>query len=604
MARHQDESDLQAAELAGILASTMDAIIAIDEDQRVVLFNPSAERIFGLPVSQALGTDLERFIPERFRKKHRDSIREFGETGISARRMAALGELRGLRSNGGEFPFEASIALTQTKGGKLFTVILRDVSEQRRAEAAEAGRARILDESLNEIYVFREDDLRFIDANRGARENLGYTLEELRALTPLDVKPEFTREQFEDRIAPLRCGAVRQVRFETIQLRKDGTRYPVEVHIHPGPVEGAASFVAIVLDITERNVAAARERDCEHRELEDDNRRLCHTVDRTSSFGELVGKSGAMNEIYGLIRRIVSNRSNVLITGESGTGKEVVARTIHFTGTRSDKPFIPINCTAMPEGLLESELFGHVRGAFTGAHSSKKGLFEAAEGGTLFLDEIGDMPTSLQGKLLRVLQDREIRPVGGNNSVEIDVRIIAATNRDLEGAIRDGTFREDLFYRLNVLPIRIPPLRERPDDIPVLAQAFLRKHTDDDRHRLSESATRKLMEAPWLGNARELENCIERALVLADSQEIQADEILLSDEPERVRAGTLEALLEEALDCRIPVRGLTESYIDAAIERANGRMSWAARLLGMNRRTLYRREERLGRIASGESDDD
>ena len=342
----------------------------------------------------------------------------------------------------------------------------------------------------------------------------------------------------------------------------------------------------------------ALERAFERRELEEENRRLRKAVDRTTSFGELVGKSTAMNEIYALIRRIASNRSNVLITGESGTGKEVVARTVHFTGARADKPFVPVNCTAMPEGLLESELFGHVRGAFTGAHTNKKGLFEAAQGGTLFLDEIGDMPTSLQGKLLRVLQDREVRPVGGNQSVKVDVRIVAATNQDLEAAIRAGTFREDLFYRLNVLPVRIPPLRERPEDIPILAEAFLRRHADDERYRLSELATRKLVDAPWPGNARELENCIERALAMADSHEIHADAILLSDEPRPTHSGDLDDLLQAALDRRVSAHDLTEAYIDAAIERSNGRMSRAAKLLGMNRRTLYRREERLGRKVS------
>ena len=342
----------------------------------------------------------------------------------------------------------------------------------------------------------------------------------------------------------------------------------------------------------------ALERAFERRQLEEENRRLRKAVDRTTSFGELVGKSAAMNEIYALIRRIASNRSNVLITGESGTGKEVVARTVHFTGARADKPFIPVNCTAMPEGLLESELFGHVRGAFTGAHTNKKGLFEAAQGGTLFLDEIGDMPASLQGKLLRVLQDREVRPVGGNQSVKVDVRIVAATNQDLEAAIRAGTFREDLFYRLNVLPIRIPPLRERPEDIPILAEAFLGRHTDDERYRLSELATRKLVDAPWPGNARELENCIERALAMADSHEIHPDAILLSHEPTPTHSGDLDDLLQAALDRRVSAHDLTEAYIDAAIERSNGRMSRAAKLLGMNRRTLYRREERLGRKVS------
>ena len=357
---------------------------------------------------------------------------------------------------------------------------------------------------------------------------------------------------------------------------------------------GALDFVTKPFQAEELLISL--ERAFVHRALEEENRRLRRAVGRVSAFGELVGKSPAMNEIYAMIKKIATNSSNILISGESGTGKEVVARSIHFTGARAAKPFVPINCSAMPEGLLESELFGHVRGAFTGAHANKKGLFETAEGGTLFLDEIGDMPISLQGKLLRVLQDREVRPVGGTQSTKIDVRIIAATNQDVHQAIEEGRFRLDLFYRLNVIPILIPPLRERAEDIPVLAESFLRKHSDDERIRFSEAAMRKMSRGAWPGNARELENCIERALALTSSREILANDILISEDPV-VKDGSLqEILLRIALEQRISVRDLTDAYIDAALEAAHGRKSEAARILGMNRRTLYRREESKDRL--------
>jgi two-component system response regulator AtoC len=353
---------------------------------------------------------------------------------------------------------------------------------------------------------------------------------------------------------------------------------------------GALDFVTKPFQAEELLVSL--ERAFERRALEEENRRLRRAVARLSSFGELVGKSPAMNEIYAMIKKISTNRSNILITGESGTGKEVVARSIHFTGARAAKPFVPINCTAMPEGLLESELFGHVRGAFTGAHANKKGLFEAAGGGTLFLDEIGDMPISLQGKLLRVLQDREVRPVGGTQNVKIDVRIIAATNQDIHRAIEEGRFRQDLYFRLNVIPIRIPPLRERSEDIPVLAESFLRKHSDDERARFSDASLRKMMRGAWPGNARELENCIERALALASSSEIVANDILIPDDAMPSDGSIEEMLLRIALEQRLTVRNLTDAYIDAALEATHGRKSEAARILGMNRRTLYRREEK------------
>ena len=360
---------------------------------------------------------------------------------------------------------------------------------------------------------------------------------------------------------------------------------------------GAQDFVTKPFDSERMTMTLSRV--FEQRELEDENRRLRAAVERSASFGDLVGKSAAMNEIYALIRKIGGNSSNVLITGESGTGKEVVARTIHFTGARADKPFVPINCTAMPEGLLESELFGHVRGAFTGAHSAKKGLFEAANGGTLFLDEIGDMSPSLQGKLLRVLQDREIRPVGGNQSVKVDVRLIAATNCNLREEIEQGAFREDLFYRLNVIPIHIPPLRERAEDIPALAREFVERQSGDVRRHLSERAMQKLQRAAWPGNARELENCIERSLALADGTEIQASDILISDDPVRVDGSLESTIVQLAQEQRITLHDLGELYVDAVLESTQGRKSEAARILGVNRRTLYRREERKTTATSG-----
>ncbi len=345
----------------------------------------------------------------------------------------------------------------------------------------------------------------------------------------------------------------------------------------------------------------ALERSLEHRELTQENRRLRMATGRSASFGDLVGKSVAMNEIYAMIRKIANSRSNVLISGESGTGKEVVARTIHNSSARANKPMIPINCTAMPEGVLESELFGHARGAFTGAHAEKKGLFEAANGGTIFLDEIGDMPLGLQGKLLRVLQEREVRPVGSTQSIPITSRVIAATNRDLKEEVQAGTFREDLYYRLNVLPVHIPPLRERAEDIAPLVNAFLSKHSDGQKKVLSEAALRKLERAPWSGNARELENCIERALAMGDGKQIKASDLVVADDPVRSIRSIDSELLQLALERGMSLHDLGERYTHFVMQALNGCKSKAARLLGVNRRTLYRRKERLERDKSGEA---
>ena len=338
-------------------------------------------------------------------------------------------------------------------------------------------------------------------------------------------------------------------------------------------------------------VSLTIERALERRSLEQENRRLRRAVDQTSALGDLIGASPAMREIFALIGKIAHNSSNVLITGESGTGKEVVARTIHFYGARAEKPFLPINCTAIPEGLLESELFGHVRGAFTGAYTSKKGLFEQAGGGTLFLDEIGDLGGSLQAKLLRVLQDREIRPVGGNQTFPIDARVIAATNKDLEVEMKEGRFREDLFYRLNVIPIHIPPLRERPEDIPVLARGFLERHAAGRHPYLSQAVLDHLMTLPWKGNARELENALERALALEGPDEISV-ESMPNPPADAGNEADPGRLLCSAHARQLSLQELEELYMDQVLERTGGNKVKAARILGIDRKTLYRRAER------------
>jgi two-component system NtrC family response regulator len=291
----------------------------------------------------------------------------------------------------------------------------------------------------------------------------------------------------------------------------------------------------------------------------------------------------------------------VLITGESGTGKDVVARTIHFHGNRARQPFLPINCTALPEGLLESELFGHVRGAFTGANATKRGLFEKASGGTLFLDEIGDMSLPLQGKLLRVLQDGEVRPVGGSETTKVDVRIVAATNRDLGQAIDEGRFREDLFYRLNVIPVHIPPLRERPDDIPPLVDFFLRKHSPD-RHRTISPQTRAWLRAQtWRGNARELENAIERAIVLAEGDEIRVEDLRARDARGEREVDPAAQLIDSAAESSLSLQELGERYTGEILRRCNGNKVHAAAILKIDRKTLYRRAERRAREDESEA---
>jgi len=355
----------------------------------------------------------------------------------------------------------------------------------------------------------------------------------------------------------------------------------------------AGAFDYITKPFEPDAVVLTVERALEHRALEEENRRLRRALDQTSSFGDLIGESPAMREIFALIRKVANSSSSVLISGESGTGKEVVARTIHYSGNRADRPFVPINCTAIPEGLLESELFGHVRGAFTGAHVTKQGLFEKANGGTLFLDEIGDMSLALQGKLLRVLQDREVRAVGGTQVTKVNLRIIAATNKVLAAEMEEGKFREDLYYRLNVIPIYIPPLRERPQDVPPLAKAFVAKHSPDGARAISSSGLRYLSSIQWKGNARELENVVERALALSDASEIDAEDLQLDSAAGEARSNpSPSALTYTAADNQLTLRELEDRYIEEVMRMTDGNKVHAARILGIDRKTLYRRAER------------
>ena len=361
---------------------------------------------------------------------------------------------------------------------------------------------------------------------------------------------------------------------------------------------GAYDLITKPFEVDQLEIALSRA--VERRALREEVKRLRAEVRDASPLGELLGSSGPMRALFSLVERVAFSDVSVLIHGETGTGKELVARAIHQRSDRAQKPFVTVNCAAVPEALLESELFGHVKGAFTDAKTARRGLFQQAQGGTIFLDEIGDMPMALQPKLLRVLQERKVRPVGSDEEISVDVRILAATHRDLEALTEERTFREDLYYRLAVVTLPVPPLRARGNDILLLAQHYLdlaARRTKRDVHGISPEAAEKLLSYPWPGNVRELVNCIERAVTLTPFAEIAA-----ADLPPKVREHQAKriVLTGDGPEELVPMDEIERRYVVQVMEAVQGNKSQAASVLGWDRKRLYRKLEKYGLSEPGE----
>jgi DNA-binding NtrC family response regulator len=369
--------------------------------------------------------------------------------------------------------------------------------------------------------------------------------------------------------------------------------------------QGAADFVTKPFQLAELDLALGRA--IERQRLQAENTYLREQLRERYRLAQLVGRSAAMQEVFKIVETVAPTSSTILILGETGTGKELVARAIHQTSTRASEKFVALNCSAIPESLLEVELFGHVKGAFTGAVASRPGRFELAHRGTLFLDEIGTMPLPLQAKLLRALQEREVERIGEGRPIKIDVRVLAATNARLDEMVRQGTFREDLFYRLNVIPVQLPPLRERRDDVPLLVRDMLQRLGAQSVPprvdvTFSQEAMRRLMAYDWPGNIRQLENTVERALALSPGR----SQIDVSVLPPDVRGdrpddrGTTINLPEQGLDLERELAGVERVYIAQALARTEQNRSRAADLLGVKRTTLVEKIKRLERLGLGD----
>jgi two-component system response regulator PilR (NtrC family) len=368
---------------------------------------------------------------------------------------------------------------------------------------------------------------------------------------------------------------------------------------------GAYDYISKPFDVEELKVVI--EKALEKTELVDENVYLRRELEQKYQFSNIIGRSRPMKEIFALIERVAKTSSTVLLEGESGTGKELIARAIHYQSPRSSHRFLSVNCGALPENLLESELFGHERGSFTGAVRQKKGLFREAHQGSLFLDEIGEMSLAMQVKLLRALQEKKVRRVGGHQEEPVDTRIIAATNQDLQEKIENNDFREDLYYRINVIPIRLPPLRERREDIPLLVDYFIKKTSKEmgiEPKRISVEAMRVLEGYFWPGNVRELENVIERALALSTGENISLEDIPIQLVQGGTKYPSSVEIPDDGLDLENYLDGIRRQVMGQALSRCDGVQTQAAELLGMTFRSFRYYAKKMGLTGSMESDPD
>jgi PAS domain S-box-containing protein len=502
-----------------------------------------------------------------------------------------------LRKDGSRVPVFIGGALLEGSGNEGVAFVL-DLSEQKRAEEEvlknEERTRLMLDEALDAVVTMDADGVT-TGWNKQAEVIFGWTREDAVGRPMSDmIIPAQHREAHENGLRHFLAtgdGPVLNRRIEMTALARDGREFPVELTVTPLRLGQTWTFSAFIRDITERKrgekalETAFEEIKALKDQLQSENIVLREEIDRASMFEEIVGNSHILRNLLSRVSKVAPTDSSVLITGETGTGKELIARAIHKRSRRSARAFVSVNCAAIPRDLIASELFGHEKGAFTGAAQRRLGRFELAEGGTVFLDEVGELPAETQVALLRVLQEREFERVGGSGSLRADVRVIAATNRDLDAAIAAGTFRSDLFYRLNVFPIEVPSLRERREDIPLLVEYFIDRYARKAGKRfqvVSKKSLDLLQSYPWPGNIRELQNVIERSIIVCETENFSVDESWLSRQP-RASAPKSQLELSQTLAAQ------EKEMIEAVLRESGGRVdgpSGAAARLGMPRSTL------------------
>ena len=565
-----------------------DAILVIDRDGQMLEANPHVERLFGYAASELQSLPVEILVPDRFRAVHSAHRSAYNDQP----RMRPMGgglELYGRRKDGTEFPVDITLSPVETDEGSLVLCVIRDISDRKKVEKA----LRHSEQQLRSLFEFSPDAIvasnaegRIKEVNGRAETFFGYDRSELLGqsidiLVPerfRNAHPAHRKEYGEKpRIRPMGVG------LELYGRRKDGTEFPVDIMLGPVETADGPMVLSVIRDISEKKEAeeALRRSEEERRYLEEE-------LSTEYKFEEIIGESVALKRVLKQVETVAATDVTVLILGETGTGKDLIARAIHQLSARRERTLVKLNCAAIPTGLLESELFGHEKGAFTGAIAQKIGRLELADKGTLFLDEIGDLPLELQPKILRALQEKEIERLGGTRTIAVNVRLIAATNRDLAKMVADRQFRNDLYYRLRVFPISIPPLRERREDIPVLVRYFVDKFArrmDRRIETIPDTVMRALSRWDWPGNIRELENFIERAVLLSKGPALRAPlaELELTEESNSPQDSTLQTSEREHI-----LRILREAK--GIIAGPNG----AAARLGLKRTTLNSKLKKLG----------
>lgn len=574
--------------LEQLFEQSPDAILIADSQGLIVRVNAELERAFGYPRAELAGQSLEILIPERFRTAH-PRYRESFAKQPRRRPMGAGVELYARRKDGSEFPVDIMLSPMETNEGSLVLAAIRDISDRKRVEDAlrqSEQYSRTLFEFSPDAVMVCDANGTVTDANARVKELFGYTREELLGQSVDKLIPG----RFRDAHPKHRAGFMAAPRVRPMGvgldlqgLRKDGTEFPVDILLGPLETARGRMVVTIVRDLSER-----RRYEEALKRSEEERRYLEEELITTHQFEEIIGGTASLKRVLKQAETVAPTDATVLILGETGTGKELIARAIHNLSQRREQPFVKLNCSAIPAGLLESELFGHERGAFTGAVGQKIGRLELAHQGTLFLDEIGDLPLELQPKILRALQEKEFERLGSTRTIPVNVRLLAATNRDLAKMVERQEFRPDLYYRLKVFPVEIPPLRERRQDIPLLVKYFLDLHARRLNRRI-ETIPPHTMHAlekwRWPGNVRELENFIERAVILTTGSVLKAP---LAE----LQAGVAEPPAETTT-----LQEAEREHVLRALKEAKGLIGGAhgaAERLGIKRTTLNSKLKKLG----------